>query len=357
MNSLIVRPVGSVVEVTLNCEATLNALSLDMVEQLLALLPQWAADDSVQAVLFRGAGERAFSAGGDIQQLYRQMTQGDYAACARFFEREYLLDASLQRFAKPLVAWGDGFVMGGGMGVFQGCRHRIVTERTRMAMPETRIGFVPDVGAGHFLNHRPDRLGWVCGLIGGQFYAHDAVFLRLADCIAPSNRYEELRDLLSNTASADCADALQNWSRALQPPDCEEPLLQKHAGALVEALSNSTDAPSFLAQFSGVVEAGGDDAARLEKFARGVESASPLAQQLTWLHLQRSRGQHLTTVLQWEYDLVNKLCRHGEFREGVRAAIIDRDGSAQWQQDNSHQPHWMQLSEGMISLDTGEVPA
>ncbi|MAD21828.1 MAG: enoyl-CoA hydratase, partial [Halomonas sp.] len=169
-------------EITLNAERSLNALTLEMIEEILPRLNQWQSDERVVAVLLDSAGEKAFCAGGDVVNLYKAI-QGEGAADfpERFFENEYRLDYQLHTFPKPVICWGNGIVMGGGMGLLSGSSHRIVTETSRLAMPEVTIGLYPDVGASWFLNRLPGGAGRFLAMTGGQINAPDAVHLGLAD--------------------------------------------------------------------------------------------------------------------------------------------------------------------------------
>ena len=148
--------------ITLNVEATLNSLTLDMVDLLQARLNAWATDDEIAAVFIEGAGEKAFCAGGDVQALHASATATPGGPCdyaEAFFTREYRMNYTLHTYAKPIVCWGHGIVLGGGLGVMAGCSHRVVTERTRIAMPEITIALFPDVGGSWFLNRAPGRSG------------------------------------------------------------------------------------------------------------------------------------------------------------------------------------------------------
>ena len=153
---------GKVGRVTLNIEATLNSLTLEMVDLLQAQLDAWADDDAIAAIFIEGAGEKAFCAGGDVQALHASSVGTPGGPCEyaeTFFTREYRLDYTLHTYAKPIICWGHGIVMGGGLGVMAACSHRVVTERTRIAMPEVTIALFPDVGGSWFLNHMP-RPSW-----------------------------------------------------------------------------------------------------------------------------------------------------------------------------------------------------
>ncbi len=341
---LLISRRGRAVQVVLNSEATLNALSLDMAAALLNLLEQWAEDPEVACVVFQGAGDRAFCAGGDIQSLYANMQRGDHAACDAFFATEYRMDLALHRFPKPTIAWTDGIVMGGGMGVMQGCSHRIVTPRTRMAMPETHIGFLPDVGAGFFLNRRGDRLEWLLALTGGQIGADDAVFLGLADCTLAGEAHS---DLLEFAASGPDAASLSDWLRRRHAPI---------GGGWMEGVRDELAAAAGLGSCTQVLDRLAEQAGcnpDIERFCGRVGYASPLAQRLTWGHLERSRGLDIGQALGLEYDLVCRLSRHGEFAEGVRALIIDKDQSPAWSQLPDSLGEWFEPVTGFDPANKG----
>jgi enoyl-CoA hydratase/carnithine racemase len=182
--------------ITLNRPAALNSLSLPMVDAMAAQLRDWARDDSIYAVLVKGSGEKAFCAGGDIRALYGSLTTGGTLQ-ETFFLHEYRLDYSIHRYPKPYLALMNGITMGGGMGISQGARLRIVGDRTRIAMPETGIGLFPDVGASHFLSRLPGALGTYLGLTGAEIRAADALALKLADVYLPPNAIAGLEDALA----------------------------------------------------------------------------------------------------------------------------------------------------------------
>lgn len=172
---------------TLNSPQTLNGLSLEMVELLAARLDAWARDPGVALVVLQGAGEKAFCAGGDLHGLYRSMTEnagkGPWANAyaRRFFELEYRLDYRIHTYPKPVLCWGHGIVMGGGIGLMMGASHRVVSEASRMAMPEVSIGLFPDVGGSWLLNRMPGRIGMFLALTGAQLNTADAFFAGMAD--------------------------------------------------------------------------------------------------------------------------------------------------------------------------------
>ncbi len=184
---------------TLNSEKSLNALSLPMVESLLPKLASWQADSSISMVLLQGSGEKAFCAGGDIRDLYKAMLDkpGEYAPYVEeFFTKEYTLDYLIHTFGKPVLVWGNGIVMGGGLGLMAGASHRVVTVSSRIAMPEMAIGLYPDVGASWFLNRMPAGCGLFLGLTGASINAADAKFISLADNFLLHERKDALVEKL-----------------------------------------------------------------------------------------------------------------------------------------------------------------
>ena len=189
--------------VTLSVAATLNSLTLEMVDLLQARLDAWRDDDDIAAVFIEGAGDRAFCAGGDVQALYRSAVATPGGPCEYaedFFTREYRMNYTLHTYSKPIICWGHGIVMGGGLGVMAGCSHRVVTGKTRIAMPEVTIALFPDVGGSWFLNHMPGRSGLFLALTGASINAADAIYTGIADRFICHERKEEVLEQLSGNA-------------------------------------------------------------------------------------------------------------------------------------------------------------
>lgn len=312
--------------ITLNRPKVLNALSHGMVRAMAAQLDAWAEDDGIRAVLVRGAGEKAFCAGGDIKSLY-QSWQQDGALHHDFFVDEYRLDYQIHRFAKPYIALMDGIVMGGGMGVAQGASLRVVTERTRLAMPETGIGLMPDVGASHFLSHMQRELAFYLGLTGHTIGAADALFCSLADAYAPSAALADLEQTLaairwSGEPQADIYAALGASSEAPHPP----PLLD-----LMPALYRHFSAPGVAATMQSL---GTETDPRYQEWAQKtlatMQGRSPLMMRVTRRQLLAGRRLDLADCFRMELGLVRHSFETGDFIEGVRALIVDKDNAPQW---------------------------
>ena len=197
---VLVRTEGALGRLTLNRPEAINALDLGMIELMTAALEAWRDDTDVQIVLIDGAGERGMCAGGDVRALHAQIVAGRQDETAEFFRAEYALDALIAEYPKPVVALADGITMGGGIGIAGHAAIRIVTERSKLAMPETRIGFTPDVGGTWLLGQAPGRLGEYFGLTGTTMTAADALHLGFADYFVPSDRLDTLRDALAYRA-------------------------------------------------------------------------------------------------------------------------------------------------------------
>lgn len=284
---------AGVATVTLNRPSALNALTLGMLEALATWLDTWERDPRVRMVVLRGAGERAFCAGGDIRMLRDNHGTDENA---RFMALEYALDHRIHTYSKAVAAFIDGIVMGGGMGLAQGARLRIVGERTRMAMPETAIGLFPDVGGSWFLPRAPGHVGLYLGLAGPTIGAADAIYCGLADQYV--------------------------GAAALVPGEVERmrPAIDRHfAHPSVEAIMESLRG-----------EEAPDQRDWAAKTATAMERASPTMLKVTLEQLRRGASLTLAECFRMELNIVHACFDHGDFAEGVRAMIVDKDKSPRW---------------------------
>ena len=312
---------------TLNRPQGLNAIDLAMVRQLQQQLDAWAADPMVYAVVIRGAGEKAFCAGGDIRSLYDSFKNGQ-TRHHEFFVEEYALDLTLHQYRKPVVALMDGFVLGGGMGLAQGVDLRIVTERSRLAMPEVAIGYFPDVGGSYFLSRVPGELGTYLGVTGVQIQAADALYCGLADWFLHSTRLDELDRQLDTlqwalTPLKDLQGALARMAVQHMP---DPPL-----AALRPAIDHFfalPDIPSIIEQLLQVTVF--DTHAWAVETAHLMQTRSPLAMAVTLEMLRRGRHLPLRACFDLELHLDRQWFEQGDLIEGVRALIVDKDKKPQW---------------------------
>jgi enoyl-CoA hydratase/carnithine racemase len=326
---------GKIGRVTLNIEATLNSLTLEMVDLLQSQLDIWAQDESIAAVFIEGAGEKAFCAGGDVQALHASSvgTPGgpcDYAET--FFTREYRMNYSLRTYAKPVICWGHGIVMGGGLGIMAGCSHRVVTERTRIAMPEVTIALFPDVGGSWFLNHMPGKSGEFLALTGASINAADAIYTGIADrFIASEHKQAVLDGLLAQNWDVD-AESNHGRVRHLLRPFAEQSIGAIPAGQVephMGTIGVLCDGDNVHAIIDNIVGQNTDDP-WLAKARASLAHGSSLAAR--WIHHQLWATRHasLKEVFQAEILLATNIMRHPEFGEGVRALLIDKDRNPSW---------------------------
>lgn len=326
---------GKLVRVTLNVPATLNSLTLEMVDQLQTKLDQWRDDPSISAVFLEGAGEKAFCAGGDIQALYDDVTATPGRPCdyaENFFLREYRLDYTLHTYPKPVVSWGHGIVMGGGLGVMAGCSHKIVTEKTRIAMPEVGIALFPDVGGSWFLNHMPGKSGQFLALTGASINAADAIYTGIADRFIGSDRREDVFDaLLRQKWQLDEAanhalvrHTLRTFAEQ-SVSQCPGGQVEPHLGSIA-TLCDGDDVHEVI---DNILSQQTQDPWLLEA-KKSMGRGSPLAALVAFRQLNETRHASLREVFQAELVLATNIMRYPEFAEGVRALLIDKDRKPAW---------------------------
>lgn len=328
--------------IVLDRPKALNSLSLDMVRALTATLLAWREDGAVDAVLIRSSNEKALCAGGDIRFFHQvgQVTpQGGSALLEDFFTEEYALNHLIHFYPKPYIALMDGVVMGGGMGISQGgpgCGLRIVSERTRMAMPEVNIGMFPDVGGSHFLSHAPGRLGWYLGLTGATIGAADALYVGLADVFVPSTELDALEALVASTPGGALAQAIRDFAApfAAQAGGSE---LQAHR----ELIDRCFSAGSVMEMMAALEQ---DAAPFAHKALAAMRQRSPLMMCVTHELLERGAQLDVADCLRLERALVRRTFEHGEILEGVRALVIDKDNAPKW-----HPPALEQVTPQMVA--------
>ncbi|MGZ0785010.1 enoyl-CoA hydratase/isomerase family protein [Pseudomonas saponiphila] len=325
---------------TLDAEKTLNALSLPMIQQLSAHLDAWAKDPQVVCVLLRGNGTKAFCAGGEVRSLAQACLDhpGEVPALAgHFFAAEYRLDYRLHTYPKPVICWGHGYVLGGGMGLLQGASIRIVTPSSRLAMPEISIGLYPDVGASWFLSHMPGKLGLFLGLTGAHINGRDALDLNLADRFLLDEQQEALIEgLLQLNWQEQTPRQLNSLFKALQ----QEALEHMPAAQWLprrQQIDAWLDVSDVTAAWQAIVQLHGHSDGLFSRAAKTLGEGCPLTAHLVWEQIRRGRFMSLAEVFQMEYTLSLNCCRHPEFAEGVRARLIDKDQQPHW--------HWADINQ------------
>ncbi|MFB7617904.1 enoyl-CoA hydratase/isomerase family protein [Kitasatospora sp. NPDC056181] len=316
VDEVLVQREGRAGLIVLNRPAALNALTHGMVRRISEALDSWEEDERVESVVVTGAGERAFCAGGDIVAIHRAATGGDPGAVEEFWRDEYRLNARIARYSKPYVALMSGIVMGGGVGVSAHGSVRIVTETTRIAMPEAGIGFVPDVGGTYLLALAPGELGTHLALTAGSVGAADALLCGLGDHFVPAER---LAALLDDLAELPVHDALERHVQAAP------------AGVLEgqRAWIDGCYAADTVEEILGRLRESGEPEAK--KAADRIAANSPAAVKATLAALRRARALGpLEAVLDQEYRTSCAALATADLAEGIRAQVIDKDRSPRW---------------------------
>ncbi len=313
--------------IVLNRPEKLNALSVPMIDQLYALVSAWKKNSEVKLVVIEGAGEKAFSAGGDVRHLYDQKKSEVHEVAASFFGTEYKMNMVLHTFGKPVVTLASGIVLGGGVGIAVTGTHRIVTESTKWAMPEMNIGLYPDVGGSYFLNKMPHALGRYLALTSSMIKAADVLYAGAADYYMPSAKLEALRKEIASEVWTDgCAEKLEmiigKYEEVCPETASFEALcgtIEEHfkhdsLEAIVEALSISASA--------GDAWAGSVKALILEK--------SPTSLKVTLEQLVRGAGLPLKDCFVMELNMSMNFMDSHDFFEGVRSVLVEKDKHPNW---------------------------
>jgi len=306
---------GALGRLVLNRPRAINALNHSMVGTLASALAAWRTDDSVRTVLLAGAGERGLCAGGDIVAIYTAVRGGRDDAL-HFWADEYRLDAGIARYPKPYVSLMDGLVLGGGIGLSAHGGIRVVTERTRVGMPEVSIGFFPDVGGTFLLSRAPGELGTHLGLTGGTASGADAVAIGLADHVVPSERLAELATALE---TRDPDEVIAEF--AVEPP-ASELLAQR---AWIDELYRGDDAEAIVERLA----ASSEPAAR--EAAATIRTKSPTSVAVTLAALRRAAAlPSLEAALDQDFRIATRISQGTEVVEGIRAQVIDKDRTPHW---------------------------
>ena len=319
---LIVRREGAAGVIRLNRPKAINAMTLEMSLGIDAALDRFEADPAVALVLLEGAGERGLCAGGDIRGLYESSRVGGDLGKV-FWRQEYTMNARIARFPKPYVAFMDGLVMGGGVGLSAHGRHRIVTERTRLAMPEVGLGFFPDVGGTWLLSRSPGEIGTYFGLTGATMNGPDAIHARFADAVVPTAKWAALRDVLTkvrpNTASAEIKRLIDGFATG------------ENAGpvASMQPEIDAWFARDRIEDILAALQRDGSEFARATRKTLKEKSPRGMVVTLELLRLARASSS-LEHCLVREYRAALQVFASDDFREGVRAAVIDKDRSPHW---------------------------
>lgn len=346
----------------LNAPQSLNALNMSMFELLHKQLLEWQSNDEIAMVILQGAGDKAFCAGGDVVSLYhalkteRENSTDNQSSTVQeiaktiindqtiinsfgydFFALEYQVDQLIHEFTKPILVWGDGYIMGGGIGLFAGASHKVVTEKTLLAMPEVTIGLYPDVGASWFLNKVSNNTGLFLGMTGAIFNAVDALNIGLANVAIKSSVKSDVISSLSNVQWQTNNENYELLDKALNK------FVQQSEQAFASITSNVVEHQAIIKQLTNF-DNGADiyqailaldtESDWLQRAQAKLKKGSPLSALIIYQQLLLSKDLTLEQCFASELNLSLRCCQYPEFSEGVRALLVDKDKSPSWQYEN-----------------------
>lgn len=322
--------------ITLNVPEKLNALSLPMIQLMLPKMKAWQCDNQIALVIIQGAGDRAFCAGGDIVSLYSDMVENPEQYTPQiesFFTQEYQLDYLIHTYQKPCLVWGSGFVMGGGVGLMVGASHKVVTETTKIAMPEIAIGLYPDVGASWFLSHMPENIGLFMGMTGAMINAADAKQLDLATHFILEEQQLNILDALVAVSWGDTV-ALNHEKLSTVLGEFERhsvfkmpsSLLREHQSIINDVMNkdNVVDIAQAIIDLESESE-------WIKKAQHSLSQGSPYSAHIVYRQLIEAKNLSLADCFRLELNLSLRCAQNGEFSEGVRALLVDKDKAPKWQ--------------------------
>lgn len=319
---LVVRRDGAAGVIRLNRPKAINAMTLEMSIGIDAALDRFEADPDVAVIVLEGAGERGLCAGGDIRGLWESSREGGDLG-ARFWRQEYVMNARIAKYPKPYVAFMDGLVMGGGVGLSGHASHRIVTDRTKLAMPEVGLGFFPDVGGTWLLSRSPGEIGTYFGLTGQTMNGPDAIHAKFADAVVPAAKWPELREALTKVGAGATAAEISKLINSFATGDAAGPVAAKQM--MIDALFGFDRMEDIVAALTR----DGSEFALATLKTLNEKSPRGMVVTLKLLRLARTASS-LEECLVHEYRAALEVFRSDDFREGVRAAVIDKDRNPTW---------------------------
>jgi enoyl-CoA hydratase len=309
--------------ITLNRPAQLNAVTRGMVRALHEALEHWRQDDAVSRIIVMGAGNRAFSAGGDLRSIYEAGRAGRQDESLAFWQEEYALNAAIKCYPKPYVALIDGIVMGGGVGLAMHGSHRVAGDRFQFAMPEVGIGFFPDVGATWFLPRMPGQTGTYCALTGDRLNAADGIATGIATHRVASERFSDLIEALYGAVAVDAILG------AFGEPVATDGAVMAHR-ATIDRIFAGSSVENILSMLDAEAQAGRGDAQWAREVAAAIRTKAPLSLKIALAQMRCGADWSFARCLLAEYRIVSRIAYGDDFYEGIRAAIIAKDNRPRW---------------------------
>ena len=310
---IFIRKSGYVGHITLNRPEVLNSLTYSMILSIENSLIEWETDEGIALVIIDAKGDRAFCAGGDIQILYENGFNKNFAYGQKFWADEYRLNEKIANYKKPFVAFMQGFTMGGGVGVSCHGSHRIVGETSKIAMPECSIGLVPDVGGSFLLAKLPGNIGTFLGVTGKRMKASDAIYCGFADYFIPETKWEDLKEKLFDTGNIDWIKKFQGSTEASEIENSFSQISEAMVDVSTKNIESRLQHPFF------------------EKDLSALRFNSPIsvAYTISMLKMEKVRT-NISDALDAEYSFTARSQEFGDFQEGIRAAVIDKDRTPLW---------------------------
>ena len=330
-SDLIVRREGTAGIIRLNRPKALNAMTYEMSQGIDVALDRFETDPAVSVVILEGAGERGLCAGGDVRGLYESSKAGGDLGKV-FWRQEYVMNARISKYPKPYVAFMDGLVMGGGVGLSAHARHRVVTEKTKLAMPEVGLGFFPDVGGTWLLPRSPGEIGTYFGLTGQTMNGPDAIFSRFADAVVPSAKLLALRNALTEVRPGITSNEVDKIIASFATGETAGPIAARKADI------DRWFACDRMEDIFAELRRAGSELAQSTLKILNEKSPRGMVVTLKLLRLARN-ATSLEECLVREYRAALEVFRSDDFREGVRAAVIDKDRNPKWSPPRSRGRH------------------
>ena len=326
MNEIIIKKFGAVGRITLNRPEALNSLTANMIAKIEFALDEWIEDQNVAAVIIEAEGDKAFCAGGDITDIYREASLRNFEYGKTFWANEYRLNLKISKYPKPYIAFMQGFTMGGGVGISCHGSDRVVGENSVIAMPECGIGLVPDVGGSYLLARLDNHVGTFLGTTATRMYAGDAIFCKFADHYIPRSKWEELIQVIAK--SGDVANAIDKYKQS--PPVSR---IKRNTSIIKDSMSVS--------RFDELEERMSKHA-ELSKALESLRTNSPLSVAFTFEMLKLPEvSKNVESALEIEYRFTFRAQERADFLEGIRAMVVDKDRN----------PRWMHNSLGEVKID------
>ena len=344
MSDINIRQSGPTGRITLARPDALNALTHEMIHEIGHALAIWANDPSIAMLILDAEGDRAFCAGGDIADIYANLVAGDFDAARSFWRDEYPVNAALFKFPKPVATFLQGHTMGGGVGV--GCHgsHRIVCETSSIAMPECSIGLVPDVGGSLLLARAPGRLGEYLGTTASRMNAADAIHAGFADYFVPYQNWPDLMSELEQTG---------DWTLIDQAAEVTAP---SHLASQQDMIGSYFSGETLGDIVRALKHGNPEHAEFIDSTLSKIDRNAPLAMAAAVEIIHRARGRdRIEDALRNEYRFAHRVAQSGDFQEGIRAALIDKDKSPRWQHESPMSHLASDVAQMLLPLGKDEI--